>query len=181
MGIIPARAGFTVLSFGIAASVSGSSPLARGLLEWCYNEFNPSGIIPARAGFTGMSPFSFGSRTDHPRSRGVYCVRKRRPPTISGSSPLARGLHSGGSNTVAPVRIIPARAGFTYCESVVGAVPEDHPRSRGVYAPEFVLAFLVSGSSPLARGLLGLLSGCAADRRIIPARAGFTRHNPSRR
>ena len=35
------------------------------------------------------------------------------------------------------------------------------------------------GSSPLARGLLGLLSGYAADRRIIPARAGFT--SPSRR
>ena len=36
----------------IAASVSGSSPLARGLLELCNERGIMIGIIPARAGFT---------------------------------------------------------------------------------------------------------------------------------
>ena len=51
----------------------------------------------------------------------------------------------------------------------------DHPRSRGVYHDKQGRKILKAGSSPLARGLrdLGLL--VAADRGIIPARAGFTR------
>ena len=55
--------------------------------------------------------------------------------------------------------------------------PPDHPRSRGVYSGGTGHIAMVTGSSPLARGLLGcaLLEGGVV--RIIPARAGFTQHH----
>ena len=52
--------------------VSGSSPLARGLLHVDYEGIEFDRIIPARAGFT-FAEMAFGHRSgDHPRSRGVY-------------------------------------------------------------------------------------------------------------
>ena len=70
-GIIPARAGFTTMSFDTDRPPIGSSPLARGLLVSALPLGRPLGIIPARAGFTRIR---LNGRT--------YVV---------GSSPLARG------------------------------------------------------------------------------------------
>ena len=91
-GIIPARAGFTILSICSPPSAPdhprsrgvydrygqfryhyrGSSPLARGLRRSSWAVGRRPRIIPARAGFTSASR-TCGSRTwDHPRSRGVY-------------------------------------------------------------------------------------------------------------
>ena len=50
----------------------------------------------------------------------------------------------------------------------------DHPRSRGVYVAIQLYDEWANGSSPLARGLLLRRIGHARQRRIIPARAGFT-------
>ena len=133
VGIIPARAGFTwerpatpcglsdhprsrgvYAPWGIIpAHVIGSSPLARGLH---IVESFPGGIvriIPARAGFTGGSWRATSSPRDHPRSRGVYARCPRGRPRTPGSSPLARGLQGGAGAHAPPLRIIPARAGFT--------------------------------------------------------------------
>ena len=71
-------------------------------------------------------------------------------------------------------RIIPARAGFTRPECCPGSAGRDHPRSRGVYLTFEGYILDVEGSSPLARGLLRARPKFATDRRIIPARAGFT-------
>ena len=152
--IIPARAGFTRCyahshhehwdhprSRGVYAnekiiipSLEGSSPLARGL--------------PCAA------PTPAPCASDHPRSRGVY----REAPTIRqghcGSSPLARGLPRIVGRPPRNLRIIPARAGFTYRWRSWSGLLSDHPRSRGVYG-------------------LDEDSGIV-DFRIIPARAGFT-------
>ena len=91
---------------------------------------------------------------DHPRSRGVYVweiLQKREP-----------------------LRIIPARAGFTCALRWRLRGRRDHPRSRGVYH-EFGGGFRVDeGSSPLARGLLRATLHLSGRFRIIPARAGFT-------
>ena len=92
-GIIPARAGFTrrrpsqhrrqpdhprsrgvyLTNGGSSADTTGSSPLARGLLDDVGLSELARRIIPARAGFTGRlrAPPTCGTR-DHPRSRGVY-------------------------------------------------------------------------------------------------------------
>ena len=97
-----------------------------------------------------------------------------------GSSPLARGLPSCQVPTWAPTGIIPARAGFTRRRSAVTAVSPDHPRSRGVYLDADGHTDETRGSSPLARGLRVPIHPDRLERRIIPARAGFTGREFSR-
>ena len=72
-----------------------------------------SGIIPARAGFTPAHVLCHAYHPDHPRSRGVYAPAPIASSPARGSSPLARGLRSGGGGVMALAGIIPARAGFT--------------------------------------------------------------------
>ena len=152
-GIIPARAGFT--------KARGRPPLT-------------SGIIPARAGFTRGCRERQPGQWDHPRSRGVYALEERCLNNPGGSSPLARGLLSWFQSYVQPVRIIPARAGFTSSPAPGPPSSADHPRSRGVYPQNFSAGSFFGGSSPLARGLQVRLVEAGGVERIIPARAGFT-------
>ena len=91
-----------------------------------------------------------------------------------GSSPLARGLLRERRVALPPLRIIPARAGFTRRSRAAASWLSDHPRSRGVYVVFCASMTRSSGSSPLARGLPPLRSGLAVRAGIIPARAGFT-------
>ena len=154
--------------------VTGSSPLARGLLNGKPFIIADLGIIPARAGFTRQKTITAAQDKDHPRSRGVYPRHARLKLLRNGSSPLARGLPLRLSLTVMALRIIPARAGFTSESADVGSVAEDHPRSRGVYDSRRMTTPTRFGSSPLARGLRPGLRLRAIARRIIPARAGFT-------
>ena len=96
---------------------------------------------------------------------------------FTGSPPLARGLPDPIDKRVKEFRIIPARAGFTHFLNTSCEPTQDHPRSRGVYLGAFGAAVGLMGSSPLARGLRlnDDLEDVARRRRIIPARAGFTR------
>ena len=173
--IIPARAGFTSGSSGTATTPrdhprsrgvysadawqelfsTGSSPLARGLQRAAPPRSPPRRIIPARAGFT-------------PRG----CPAASPAP---GSSPLARGLQPGRGRLPRREGIIPARAGFTQLVFAYAPTHWDHPRSRGVYLIDRSVPSECIGSSPLARGLPLLDSVQGRLRRIIPARAGFTR------
>ena len=179
VGIIPARAGFTgrpALARGAVrdhprsrgvytnpdiddAELEGSSPLARGLREGLTAGIVVVGIIPARAGFTIRKENRNEHHRDHPRSRGVYCG--------------CRYLR------VVTPRIIPARAGFTHPPGRGPHCHPDHPRSRGVYTTASVHLRVYAGSSPLARGLRSTTPGGGPERRIIPARAGFTRRGTS--
>ena len=179
---------------GLLSGRWGSSPLARGLRRRPLRGLAGERIIPARAGFTptrtGMTrsrpdhprsrgvyafaQFQAPDLLDHPRSRGVYASQPNPPPVPIGSSPLARGLLTRRLMDVHARRIIPARAGFTTPGRGARSTSRDHPRSRGVYATMRTRAFLGSGSSPLARGLLGGSEVVVLDDRIIPARAGFT-------
>ena len=173
-GIIPARAGFTgsrpaapgqrwdhPRSRGVYAESApaiapglGSSPLARGLRMVATDSSRSSGIIPARAGFTTRRSLS--------------------PPPTQGSSPLARGLPHPAQPRRLLGGIIPARAGFTEYWNFVPPRVGDHPRSRGVYSAGYAFEGVVSGSSPLARGLQGADHAPQVENGIIPARAGFT-------
>ena len=154
----------------------GSSPLARGLLHRLVRVDLGGRIIPARAGFTPPWGRSGRERRDHPRSRGVYWRSTRTSQKGAGSSPLARGLPGTVPGSPAAGRIIPARAGFTRRWPRRRRAPPDHPRSRGVYTSSRTGTRLRAGSSPLARGLLDGARGQERGVRIIPARAGFTRH-----
>ena len=135
-------------------SMTGSSPLARGLLGQVGGDLDLHRIIPARAGFTGGSLMLSHDIPDHPRSRGVYSACCWSGFTAEGSSPLARGL-------LMPTTCPPSRT-------------RDHPRSRGVYLAGRQSKVGDWGSSPLARGLLDHDPVDAGHGRIIPARAGFT-------
>ena len=155
LGIIPARAGFTLAPFlgsvrwpdhprsrgvysataGCRAEVAGSSPLARGLRPDHVQHVQRPGIIPARAGVT----FSWTAAT----------------PPRGGSSPLARGLLVTRDRYRPGCGIIPARAGFTYASCRWCGRQADHPRSRGVYPSSVTQPRNRLGSSPLARGLPG--------------------------
>ena len=200
-GIIPARAGFTssgprrprsagdhprsrgvYLREALAAEISeGSSPLARGLRGLRTRALDVHRIIPARAGFTRVLRRSAPWRPDHPRSRGVYSSPRLTPEVSSGSSPLARGLLAVVDGAQDRRGIIPARAGFTLQVNPFPCLFPDHPRSRGVYAASAVRAARSSGSSPLARGLQPPRRTVVRERRIIPARAGFTHHRARER
>ena len=173
-GIIPARAGFTRFpgrprrraadhprSRGVYADptvprivASGSSPLARGLLQPSRVEHGRPRIIPARAGFTPKKEVPEKYNEDHPRSRGVYTWNTVWGAVSGGSSPLARGLPCLSLSL------------FLLCL--------DHPRSRGVYSVRSTMQGPSRGSSPLARGLLRDLHLGQVEAGIIPARAGFT-------
>ena len=133
LGIIPARAGFTIHVFeelaeswdhprsrGVYRTAKvktpwsgGSSPLARGLRATPYESAYFTGIIPARAGFTTYIVGSDSDSGDHPRSRGVYVIAVIHITDV--------------------LRIIPARAGFTAIRRCYSPGYQDHPRSRGVY------------------------------------------------
>ena len=173
-GIIPARAGFTrrdvarrsrwtdhprsrgvyVSAFPPATAFRGSSPLARGLRDRPVMTGHEGGIIPARAGFTPGPVGQRHLRGDHPRSRGVYSSTGSSRFPSAGSSPLARGLRQAHTRRLPRERIIPARAGFTPPGVSSRTSPRDHPRSRGVYSRSVRHSLVLSGSSPLARGLL---------------------------
>ena len=192
--IIPARAGFTehfdvmtgfakdhprsrgVYSLGAtkADGETGSSPLARGLLDDSFSATVRARIIPARAGFTREVREMLEKLGDHPRSRGVYAVVEVRDEIAQGSSPLARGLRLRAIPRSLGFRIIPARAGFTPARETGASRLGDHPRSRGVYSRRLLDNHALAGSSPLARGLHECGAPHKRYRGIIPARAGFT-------
>ena len=171
--IIPARAGFThgghlghhgapdhPRSRGVyrtarstGACPAGSSPLARGLRMGRPRALTCKRIIPARAGFTFHVKRASTYPRDHPRSRGVYGPQLIGGHAQLGSSPLARGLPCYTHCALAHTRIIPARAGFTIMPLIGTFSYGDHPRSRGVYRRRGIAVVLVTGSSPLARGL----------------------------
>ncbi len=159
--------------YGFPCTV-GSSPLARGLPAYIRGEASQRRIIPARAGFTRRPGRCPTASPDHPRSRGVYVDVSRVHCGLSGSSPLARGLHSDFKAAGDILWIIPARAGFTGPMGSCRWSAGDHPRSRGVYAAAGPGSVGVGGSSPLARGLPARGWDLGPRRRIIPARAGFT-------
>ena len=193
-GIIPARAGFTCPArtrpiggpdhprsrgvygdHGIAIRFDpGSSPLARGLLAGVDSRAGQGRIIPARAGFTADYTSARGSRTDHPRSRGVYNTTMPLLTLVARIIPARAGFTRPFSASTSPSRdhprsrgvydffrlgakgsdrIIPARAGFTRKHGKPQSEPKDHPRSRGVYDHTTRRWGQSTGSSPLARGL----------------------------
>ena len=152
------------------------------------------GIIPARAGFTRLLGLYHFTWKDHPRACGVYRETAGAGSLDRGSSPRVRGLRSraqpqssaeGSSPRVRGLRvlwrlrgcggrIIPARAGFTAQHYAEGLWVGDHPRACGVYPRRMPHARARRGSSPRVRGLRGAVTGVLRERRIIPARAGFT-------
>ena len=73
-----------------------------------------------------------------------------------GSSPLARGTLEAIDPQLIARGLIPARAGNTRRSARTRSCIWAHPRSRGEHIPDVTPPARVEGSSPLARGTLGL-------------------------
>ena len=135
--------------------------------------FRP-GIIPALAGNTWYRGGQKYGTSDHPRSRGEYCVWETPYPREGGSSPLSRGIRAALRQAVNTSGIIPALAGNTQWHRA-GVLPGwDHPRSRGEYRRLNRQGPNAVGSSPLSRGIRHPADGARPGVGIIPALAGNT-------
>ena len=132
---------------------SGSSPLSRGIHAGRRRASAAAGIIPALAGNTKAGPRCGGTPRDHPRSRGEYPDFLKEEKTVTGSSPLSRGIPAEGIRAAIAERIIPALAGNTANSLTVSTPPADHPRSRGEYWLRPCWTRWKGGSSPLSRGI----------------------------
>ena len=194
MGLIPARAGTTLRChecrrrsrahprsrgdhIGKApgtASLTGSSPLARGPPRGSSAVTRPQGLIPARAGTTKILSVHSVTRRAHPRSRGDHKAIARVVSDERGSSPLARGPLHSPTKWQRTRGLIPARAGTTTRSDRRPSRSRAHPRSRGDHADMALYNRAYWGSSPLARGPPQTRRRTSSSGGLIPARAGTT-------
>ena len=152
----------------------GSSPLARGTPNLRTTPNGNKGLIPARAGNTFESVAGVLQDGAHPRSRGEHQIMTVCAITNMGSSPLARGTLPQPPRGAAAMGLIPARAGNTIIRPHNFSFNKAHPRSRGEHFTTGKDSSTGLGSSPLARGTLGLPLMEQGPPGLIPARAGNT-------
>ena len=93
---------------------------------------------------------------DHPRLRGEHTWAFDTECDSKGSSPPARGAQLNADNPMLWLRIIPACAGSTSPPRPVSRQWSDHPRLRGEHPSSSHTNTLSAGSSPPARGALGV-------------------------
>ena len=153
---------------------SGSSPQARGtpilaLLPCACRRF-----IPAGAGNTDATHRLFIQLSVHPRRRGEHSVGRAADLYSAGSSPQARGTLIAEDVQDGLRRFIPAGAGNTVAGVAQAAGPAVHPRRRGEHVPIPSGRFIMTGSSPQARGTHYPSTPGVDDVRFIPAGAGNT-------
>ena len=185
-GSVPSQAhprsrGEHFTSGAAVGSLTGSSPLTRGALLSVSPGLVGARLIPAHAGSTRNHSRQPCDLEAHPRSRGEHSLKMPSPRHLVGSSPLTRGARLGGSHDEPTCRLIPAHAGSTDFSVVChGGVPA-HPRSRGEHVEPSSSVNAWRGSSPLTRGAPPPRSRLAGDPRLIPAHAGSTDHDATRR
>ena len=98
-----------------------------------------------------------------------------------GSSPLTRGKRELRQLQARNRGLIPAHAGKTSMDSILGPNVAAHPRSRGENVQMCSKMARAIGSSPLTRGKRTSRCADRSSRRLIPAHAGKTCRDRSRR
>ena len=133
----------------------GSSPRARGALDFTLRRGSRFGIIPACAGSTYTLRYENGQ--------------------WRGSSPRARGARPSTRAPGGRVGIIPACAGSTLRLQRFVLPVGDHPRVRGEHGRGRHRGQVGAGSSPRARGAPSWRLEPKMEIGIIPACAGSTK------
>ena len=150
-GLIPARAGSTILSLDLLVCSwahprpcgehsfvpyrgplgSGSSPPVRGALSLDFGPCGDDGLIPARAGSTLHRVRRNRINWAHPRPCGEHALMILWQVVSRGSSPPVRGAHTTFKLIAGVVGLIPARAGSTtdFYHEVIQV--RAHPRPCG--------------------------------------------------
>ena len=155
-----------------SASITGSSPRARGTRRQRRQVQRRCRFIPACAGNAKFALQIYAVRTVHPRVRGERIVMIVYRVAEFGSSPRARGTRFVFRRTIGPCRFIPACAGNARRHPAPGGAMAVHPRVRGERIRAPVHRRLLRGSSPRARGTReGPLHETDISR-FIPACAG---------
>ena len=93
---------------------------------------------------------------------------------LTGTSPRARGKRQKGLSRNATRRNIPACAGKTHAFEGFAVIAMEHPRVRGENMVIAAFTEAAAGTSPRARGKLGLNPHAWRVWRNIPACAGKT-------
>ena len=152
----------------------GSPPHTRGILLKIRFRHAVRRFTPAYAGNTcGTLPFD-NSQWVHPRIRGEYKKERKTLSTTKGSPPHTRGIPRFIDCVESVCRFTPAYAGNTDEHSNARTIKGVHPRIRGEYFIEVILAFLYLGSPPHTRGIREILTKTALQGGFTPAYAGNT-------
>ena len=163
-----------------AATVTGSSPRARGTGRPAIPGRHEQRFIPACAGNGGTRVSRGAGRAVHPRVRGERSMTAFLASSSGGSSPRARGTDSRHRCAPGGGRFIPACAGNGTRSRVSAGTISVHPRVRGERPVASTAAWLKAGSSPRARGTAGSSGQAWPPPRFIPACAGNGRWCPRR-
>ena len=152
----------------------GSSPLTRGKQQRLDRGSVAPRLIPAHAGKTTRAVTRLRALSAHPRSRGENISTVTGGIQSAGSSPLTRGKRSMPRPHVGSRRLIPAHAGKTLDNMFLAIVSAAHPRSRGENSTGDMESEAALGSSPLTRGKRIAYRYVIPKSRLIPAHAGKT-------
>ena len=152
----------------------GSSPRGRGKPRQGRCRSHGVGLIPARAGKTPGAEHRAAGAPAHPRAGGENVNTRMCLVSSSGSSPRGRGKRRLRGRRAQRHRLIPARAGKTWCSTGGLSGWWAHPRAGGENAGPGCVGVTGGGSSPRGRGKRhhGANRHCVC--RLIPARAGKT-------
>ena len=173
-GLIPACAGST-LDFTGMWSPRGAHPRMRG--EHLATTAHLGGVwgsSPHARGAPSSVKVTCWPTTAHPRMRGEHGEGSAPVVGERGSSPHARGAPQTQEDPVWFKGLIPACAGSTPRCGGRGGGLRAHPRMRGEHANTSTEPWVVSGSSPHARGARQVLQLRRDQARLIPACAGST-------
>ena len=176
--IIPAYAGSTTRTSTTPRGRPGSSPHTRGAHGKLRLIPCGVGIIPAYAGSTCTCWRAPRRASDHPRIRGEHVAWVAACQALRGSSPHTRGALDSREDDGPTLGIIPAYAGSTPTRLRPSDCLRDHPRIRGEHRGRAHRHRRPDGSSPHTRGAHKFRYSNGAGRRIIPAYAGSTAHDP---
>ena len=135
-------------------SSRGSSPRVRGRLMDQISAKVASGLIPASAGQTAVRTGWGKWCRAHPRECGADDLPVRAGDIVEGSSPRVRGRRLGAHPHHNSAGLIPASAGQTVDEILVGVDRGAHPRECGADLPAPCGLPTGTGSSPRVRGRL---------------------------
>ena len=133
-------------------TLPGSSPRGRGKRAANIIKDTHSGLIPAWAGKTQGIPIHRDVPSAHPRVGGENSGINASQAAIAGSSPRGRGKHPRPSSPPNWGGLIPAWAGKTLWERVLGGAAWAHPRVGGENDFDTGRLAGVLGSSPRGRG-----------------------------
>ena len=118
---------------------------------------------------------------DHPHLRGEYYQGENLEKLLKGSPPLAWGIHSKHCRPCELPRITPTCVGNTPRSCRRCRSPKDHPHLRGEYCVSNSAICWVTGSPPLAWGILSIKRSKKLLDRITPTCVGNTLWNTKHR